>query len=202
MATAQNMERSKRAWLAPSLAIAASFLLVSFLIVTVSRAAFSDTTDNSLSSVTAGTVTLTDDDSGLVLFNIGAMMPGDTSTNCIVVTYSGTVTNPASVEMYSGGYIDSGDLGTYLNVTIEEGTGGSFGSCGAFVLENTIEPTGTLASWDTTHTNYATGAGVWDPASTPESKTYRITLEFDAAAPNSEMGESVTALAFTWEVQS
>ncbi len=201
MTTERRLEWLSRGWLAPSLVIAASFLVISFLVINVSRAAFSDTTDNTLSSVTAGTVTLTDDDSGTVLFNIGAMVPSDTSTNCIVVTYGGTITNPSAVKMYSGGFTDSGDFGNYLNITIEEGTGGSFGNCTGFTLENTIEPTGTLTAWDTTHTNYATGAGVWDPAASPESKTFRITLELDPATPNAEAGESATALAFTWEVQ-
>ena len=71
-----------------------------------------------------------------------------------------------------------------------------------FRVGNTIESAGTLSNFDTTHTNYAAGAGEWDPAATPESKTYRITVELDAAAPDAEQGESVTAMSFTWEVQS
>ena len=123
-------------------------------------------------------------------------------TDCITVTYQGTIANPSGVRVYSGGYTDSGDLDTYLNLTIEEGNGGSFGDCTGFTLENTIESGGTLSDFDTAHTNYATGAGVWDPASTPETKTYRITVELDAATPTAEQGESVTALTLTWEVQS
>ncbi len=52
------------------------------------------------------------------------------------------------------------------------------------------------------HANYATGAGVWDPAGTPESKTYRFTFVLDAATRDTEEGASVTALGFTWEVSS
>ncbi|NIP96215.1 MAG: hypothetical protein GWO24_23395, partial [Akkermansiaceae bacterium] len=89
----------------------------------------------------------------------------------------GTVADPAGVKLYSGGFTDSGTLADNLNITIEEGTGGSFGSCIGFSAENTIEPTGTLSAFDTAHTNYTNGAGVWDPSGTPESKTYRITLE-------------------------
>jgi hypothetical protein len=43
---------------------------------------------------------------------------------------------------------------------------------------------------------------VWDPSGTPQSKTYQVTVELDAATPNAEQGESVTALTFVWEVQS
>ena len=183
-------------------ALPISLVVVSVLVVSSSVAAFTSSTDNAGNSFTTGTVDLVDDDLAAVLFTVTNMEPGTTVTDCIEVTYQGTVANPAAVEIYSGGYTDSGDLDTYLNLTIEEGTGGSFGNCGGFTLENTIESGGTLSDFDTAHTNYATGAGVWDPAATPESKTYRITVELDAAAPDAEQGESVTALTFTWEVQS
>ncbi|MCP5116156.1 MAG: hypothetical protein GY953_35465, partial [bacterium] len=54
-------EGKRRNWLAAGIAMLASFMLVSFLVVGTSRAVFSDTTDNNGNSFTAGTVTLTDD---------------------------------------------------------------------------------------------------------------------------------------------
>ncbi len=184
------------------LALPASLVVVSVLVVTSSVAAFTSTTNNTGNSFTAGTVQLVDDDLSAVMFTVADMVPTQTVSDCITVTYQGSVANPAAVKLYSGGYTDSGDFATYLNVTIEEGTGGTFGNCTGFTLENTIESGGTVFDFDAAHTNYATGAGVWDPASTPESKTYRITVELDAAAPDAEQGESVTAMTFTWEVQS
>jgi predicted ribosomally synthesized peptide with SipW-like signal peptide len=183
-------------------AFVASMVVVSVVVVTSSIAAFTDTTDTAGNTFSTGTVDLVDDDSAAVLFTATDMIPGQSVTDCITVTYQGTVANPGGVKLYTGGYVDSGDLDTYLNVTIEEGTGGSFGNCTGFALENTIETGGTLSDFDTTHTNYATGAGVWDPATTPVSKTYRFTVELDTAAPDAEQGESVTAATFTWEVQS
>ncbi len=194
-------DSKRRNWVAAAIAMLASFFLVSFLVVGTSRAVFSDTTDNTGNSFNAGTVTLTDDDSGSVLFNV-TMLPGDTVQNCIIVTYSGTTVDPSAVKIYSGGYTDSGNFGDYLDIRIEEGSGGSFGNCGGFLLENTIEPIGALVGWDTTHFNYSNGAGAWDPSTTPDSKTYRITVTLDATTPNAEQGESVTALSFIWEVQS
>ena len=187
------------AWL---VALPISLVVVSVLVVSSSVAAFTSSTENTGNSFTAGTVDLVDDDVAAVMFTVTNMMPGESVTDCIEVTYQGTVPNPAAVKIYSGGYTDSGDYDTYLNLTIEEGTGGVFGNCTGFTLENTIESAGTLSDFDTAHTNYGTGAGVWDPAATPESKTYRITVEFDSAAPNAEQGESVTAVTFNWEVQS
>jgi predicted ribosomally synthesized peptide with SipW-like signal peptide len=205
-ASIESTNGSSRGRLPAVLALVFSFLasmvVISMLVVTSSIAAFSDTTAGTGNTFSTGTVDLVDDDLGAVLFTATAMVPGDSVTDCITVTYQGSVANPSGVKLYSGGYVDSGDLDTYLNVTIEEGTGGSFGDCTGFTLENAIETGGTLSDFDTTHTNYATGAGVWDPASTPVSKTYRLTVALDAAAPNAEQGESVTAATFTWEVQS
>ena len=183
-------------------ALPISLVVVSVLVVSSSVAAFTSSTENTGNSFTAGTVALVDDDVAAVMFTVTNMDPGTTTTDCIEVTYQGTVPNPAAVKIYSGGYTDSGNYDTYLNLTIEEGTGGVFGNCTGFTLENTIESAGTLSDFDTAHTNYATGAGVWDPAATPESKTYRITVALDSAVPDAEQGESVTAMTFTWEVQS
>ena len=42
---------------------------------------------------------------------------------------------------------------------------------------------GTVADFDTTHTNYASGAGVWDPSSTPESVRRRPATSPQIPAP-------------------
>jgi hypothetical protein len=198
----EQANRRTRAGFVRLAVIAATFALMSALVVTTSNATFSNVTDNTGNSIAAGDVDLVDDDTGSSIFTISAMEPGQTAIDCILVTYQGSVPDPSRVSVYSGGFTDSGDFATYLNLTIEEGTGGSYGDCTGFSSENTIETGGTLADFDTTHTNYANGAGVWDPASTPVSKTNRITVELDAAAPNSEESESVTGLTFTWEIQN
>lgn len=183
-------------------ALFASFALISAFVITSSIAVFTSSTDAAGNSFSAGTIDLVDDDLAAVMFTATDMYPGQSVTDCITVTYQGTIADPSAVRLYSGGYTDSGDLGSYLNLTVEEGTGGSFGDCTGFVLENAIESGGTFVDFDSTHTSYATGAGVWDPASTPVSKTYRVTVALDVAAPDAEQGESVTAQTFTWEVQS
>jgi hypothetical protein len=195
---------SRRAFWARSIAIIVGFLVVGSFVIVGSRAAFTATTDNTTNALGAGTVTLTDDDLGSAMFNITNMVPGDTVESCILVTYSGTVVNPAAVKLYSGGYTDSGNFDTYLDIVIEEGDDGTpvFDDCTRFVADATIETGGTLSDFDTAHTNYGNGAGVWDPAGTPESKSYRFEFTLDAATPNAEQGESVTALIFTWEVSS
>ena len=173
----------------------ATVLLTAAFIVTASIAAFSDTTDNSGNTWSAGTVLLTDDDAGSAMFIVSDMAPLATVTECIVVTYSGSLL-PADVNLYgvSGGT----GLDVYLDVTVEEGSGGIFGNCAGFTPTSTIF-TGTLTSFAATHTNFATGAGAWNPAANPESRTYRFTVTLQ----DNNLAQGLNATAtFTWEAQA
>jgi hypothetical protein len=178
--------------------LAATVLLTTALILSASFAAFSDTTDNSGNTWSAGTVILTDDDAGSAMFIVSDMAPLATVTECIVVTYSGSLL-PADVNLYgvSGGT----GLDAYLDVTVEEGSGGIFGDCsfgGGFSPTSTIF-TGTLTSFAATHTNFATGAGAWLPAANPESRTYRFTVTLQ----DNNLAQGLNATAtFTWEAQA
>ncbi|CAN5249316.1 hypothetical protein BH18ACT5_BH18ACT5_16450 [soil metagenome] len=176
-------------------------LASSATVLTATRAAFSDTTSNSGNSFSAGTVDLVDDDSDSALFTVTNLVPGQSVTRCIEVTYQGTIANPDAVRLYSGGLVDSGSLASELDLTVEEGTGGTFATCTGFNPSAVIE-SGTLADFDTDHTAYSNGVGSWDPSATPDSRTYRITVALSSKAANSAQGQSVTGLTFTWEVQS
>ena len=179
-----------------------TLLLVTVQMVNTSRAAFSSTTQNAGNTITTGTVDLVDDDLGAALIVVPAMKPGDVVTNCIVVTYNGNL-DPNVVRMYSGGFVDSGDLGDYLNVTVDEGSGGAFGNCTGFTEDDAgAEFADTLTQFDALHTNYGNGFGEWDPTGAGQTKTYRISIELDPLTPNAEQNESVTAVTFDWEVQS
>ena len=183
------------------LAVVLGIVLSGAVVLTASRAAFSDTTSNSNNSFTTGTVDLIDDDSGSAAFTVSNMVPGQTVIRCILVTYQGTIVNTGPVRLYSGGFTDSGTLGSHLNLTVEEGTGGNFSSCTGFTASGTIE-SATLTQFNIDHTNYPNGAGTWDPSGTPESRTYRITVQVSPSAPSLQQGQSVTNLVFTWETQS
>jgi len=203
--TASGGDRRRRRGVASVIrwtAVAGTFAAMSALVITTSQATFNDTSVNSANRFVAGDIDLVDDDSDSAIFTIDDMEPGQTEIDCIEVTYQGSIPDPSRVSLYSGGYTDSGDFATYLNLTIEEGTGATFGDCATFVSVNTIESGGTLDDFGTAHTNYGNGAGVWDPSGTPESVSYRFTVELDAATPNAEEGESVTGLTFTWEIQN
>ncbi len=160
-------------------------------------AVFSATTANPTNSWQAGSVALADDDSGTAMFNASGLTPGATGSNCITVTYTGTL--PTVVKVYASASADASSAAQYLDINIIEGTGGGFGSCGAFVAATTIY-TGTLATFTTTKTGYSTGVGTWAPSS-PASKIYKITYTLNAATPASKQS-AVTSCTMQWEAQS
>ena len=179
------------------------FLLSGVVVLTVSRAAFSASTSNSGNRVAVGTVTLDDDDGGSAMFDVTGLAPGTSLERCIEVTYSGSIADPGEIRLYSGGYVDSGTLGDELDLKVEIGTGSTtLEDCTNFTLGGTIVATAPLSTFDATHANYTNGATAWDPATTPETRTFRFTIDLPADADSSVQGDSVTSLVFTWEVQS
>jgi|FLYL01.1.fsa_nt_gi hypothetical protein len=182
------------------LAVVLGVLLSSVTVLTATRAAFSSDTSNEGNAISTGNVELVDDDAGSALFNITGMIPGQSETACIEVTYQGSVPDPGLVVLYSGGFADSGTLAQTLQLAVEQGTGGEFGDCTGFSGSQIFS--GTLADFDVTHTGYGNGVGTWNPSSTPESRTYRFTITLPSTADNSAQGQSITDLVFTWEVQS
>ena len=152
--------------------------------------AFSATSSNSGNSMQAGTVSITDDHTASSLIGLTNAKPGDTTTGCIKVTYTGSL--PADVRMYA---TPTGALAPYLNVTIKRGTGGSYPSCTGFTAETTTF-TGTLstlpASWS------AATSGSWVQN---EAHSYQVAVTLDANTPASAQGTSA-GVSFTWEARN
>lgn len=102
-------------------AVGTALLLVLFLVLSVSRAAFTASTENPDNSITAGVVTLTDNDAGVALFNASDVTPSTTFEECIRVEYAGAFTSGA-VMMYAtpvAPATEIGDLDDFLNVEID-----------------------------------------------------------------------------------
>lgn len=174
--------------------VATALLAVTIITISRSHAAFSDTTANTTNSFATGTVTLSDDDTGSAMFTASDMTPGTPVIECITVTYSGDQL-PAPVRLYG---TTTGGLDTYLNTTIEIGTGGSFGDCTGFTPTSTLF-NNTLANFDATHTDWASGLATFTAAANPTSRTFRFTLEVQN---NSAAQGSSTTADFTFEAQA
>ncbi|MFB3737836.1 MAG: hypothetical protein ACE14W_02580 [Candidatus Velamenicoccus archaeovorus] len=155
-------------------------------------AAFFSTASTDGDVYRAGTVYVSDDDAGSLVLDVSGIRPTDPAVSgCIVVSYGGSL--PASAVLYG---TSSGALAAFLDVTVTEGTGGTFGSCAGFVPSATLY-SGTLAAFPTTWAGgLADADGTW---TTGESHAYRfeISLQDDPAA----QGQSGSA-SFTWEARN
>jgi predicted ribosomally synthesized peptide with SipW-like signal peptide len=169
--------------------------------------AFSSQTDNPGNVVTAGTVSLEDNDGGSALYSMTAAKPGESSTPaCIKVTYKGSL--PATVKLFTPSVI--GELGPQVTLKIEAGTQTSptFPSCTAFTPDSggpLFE--GTLSSFATEHNDFATGvtdfpgtsATKWE---TNNSVVYRVTATLSTSAPESAQGKTTGTHILRWEAQN
>ena len=181
------------------LALVASGLVVS----QASYSAYSAATSNPTNSWTSGTVALSDDDSSTALFSATNLKPGSTAEKCIVVTSNGSL--PAVVKLYGTGAATTKALSSSLNLTITQGSGGSFGNCTGFTALSSGASvySGTVADFASTATGYSSGAGSWTTAggAASESRTYKISYSLADNAPDSTQG-GTASLGFTWEAQN
>ena len=170
--------------------------------------AFSNSTTNAGNSISAGTVTIEDNDGdpGVAMLSLANGRPGDSDTSCIKVTYTGSLAS--TVRLYA---TLTGNLKNYLTLTVTRGTDATptFDNCTTFVPDPTdyngngpgVVYSGLLSAFPATY-----DAAIVDPrAGTPETWTqneahvykFTISLNNDTAA----QGLSSTA-AFTWEARN
>jgi hypothetical protein len=179
-------------------------LAAAALIWQSSYAAFSGTTRNSGNDWATGSVTLTDDDAGSARFQVAGMVPGQTDTKCIKVTANASV--PGVVKGYAVNPVPSSTtLEDHIKVTVQDGTGGGFGSCSGFTSAGTVIPVMSLRNL-AAYNSYANGAGGWTVAAGTQSRTYQITYTFDTSGMTQSeidgLQGSHTGIDFQWELQS
>lgn len=159
------------------------------------NAAFTSTTNNGANNWTAGAVTIGDDDSGTALFNATGLVPGSTGSKCIKVSYTGNVA--ATVKLYVAS--SSGTLAPYVDLVVEEGSGGTFSSCTGF-SGSTIY-SGTLSNMASTKTAFGSGVGSFAPTTNTDTKVYKFTYTLNASTPDN-MQSATCAATFQWESQA
>jgi predicted ribosomally synthesized peptide with SipW-like signal peptide len=163
--------------------------------------AFSSQTDNPGNQITAGTVSLTDNDSGTALYNLSNVKPDTAYEQCIEVSYGGSL--PAEVRLYRA----TGTLGTlagHVTMKVEAGTQSTVGfpGCAGFTpaagpaLYNNL-----LSSFPTAWAGglaaVPAGDADWDQN---EKLVYRVTLTMDSDAGN--QGQSVGTHTLRWEARN
>ncbi|MBS1679269.1 MAG: hypothetical protein JST08_17980 [Actinobacteria bacterium] len=168
--------------------------------------AFSSQTENPGNVITAGTVTLEDNDGGSALYAITGAKPGDSKTSCIKVTYKGSL--PATVKLFIPSPI--GELGPYVNVKVEAGTQATstFPGCEGFAAYGTGGTVyeGTLSALATANNSFAngivtnpTGQTSWE---TNNAVVYKFTATLSASAPEAAQGKTTGTHTIRWEAQN
>jgi hypothetical protein len=169
-----------------------------------SYAAFTGTTRNSGNNWSTGSVALTDDDAGAARFQASNIVPGATDSKCITVTANATV--PGVVKGYVVNPVPSpSGLQDHIKVSVDYGTGGSFGSCTGFVSTGPTVVSSSLTDLALFST-YANGTGDWPVAAGTQSRTYKITWTFDPTGLTQSQLDGLqgasTGVDFQWELQS
>lgn len=194
--------RSTRFTKIVSLAVVPVALLVSGLVVgKASYSAYSATTVNPTSNWAAGTVALRDDDKNTAAFQASNLAPGASGTRCIVVTSTGSL--PSTIKLYATDPASTKGLSSYIDLSIVEGSGGSFGSCEGFEKGEGGEIfAGSLEAFGGKHTDFGSGVGSWaSVGEKEESRTYQISYSFSKDAPNTTQG-GTASVGLTWEAQN
>jgi hypothetical protein len=164
-------------------------------------AAFSSTTSNPGNSFAAGSVTISDNDSGTALYNVSNQKPGVTTTRCIKVTYGGSL--DSDVRLYASAV---GAGGQYVNLTITSGTGDA-ADCSDWTIDGSGTPTvynGTVKAFADARTDWASGLADYKLAQTKWSTNDAVTYRFQTSVQdnNSAQGASTGSHSFTWEARN
>ena len=167
--------------------------------------AFSATTQNDGNQITAGTVVLDDNDSNGVLYSYANIKPADPKTQCITVTYSGTL--DSNVRLYVPTAPTTATLTPYVNLKIEAGVPDASPAtdCSDFDSSPATLYDGKLNTFLSTYNTYA--AGLVDFPGTGSSWTAadgRVTYKFTVSVDddNNAAGKSVSAHTFKWEARN
>jgi spore coat-associated protein N len=151
-------------------------LLAAGALAVGSGATFSSTTGNTISSVTAGDLELTNSKDGQAVFTLTNMKPGDVLTGSLALTNTGSL--PAAVT-----FTESASTNTFsadmLTLVITD-------SAGTDVYDGNFGDLADTAKED---------LGVFQPA---QSETYTFTVALDENATNDEQGKAASA-TYTWD---
>jgi hypothetical protein len=169
----------------------------------VTFAAFTLTTQNTNDSYVAGTVALSDNDTGTAMWDVANQLPTSPAlVRCIRVTYTGSLA--AGVRLYTTTATSA--LDPYLNVTVEKGSmpvATVFPNCTGFTSEATIAPAATLQAFKTDRTGWATGLPAFPGAQTAWNPGDTLVYRFTIQVQNVFAAQGLTGLVgFTWEAQN
>lgn len=183
---ASSVQQRQRGMAVRVTAVLFSLMLISLLVMTNSRAAFTAATQTE-GSWSSATVDISQN-RGATLFDVNGMVPGDVVEETVEVTYTGSAAS-VDVNLYGEDHSDENSLSQHLNLKIGTSPGG-----GEFY-------DGTLADFASSHTDFDSGVNGWDDVAPSDTRVYYFEVEFDASATVAQEG-SAASITFVWEAQS
>jgi hypothetical protein len=174
-----------------------SLLAGGTLVGSGASAAFSAVSASGASSWSAGTVALSATPASAI-FTLSGLIPGSFGSSCVIVNYTGNLA--ATVRMWATS--SSGSLAGYLTWQVKEGSGSS-NTCSDFTPSATDynasdATTGTLATFASAYTSYASGVGNWAPSGAA-SRDYEINWQLQ---DNNAAAGTSASLTLTWGSQN
>lgn len=151
-------------------------LLAAGAIAVGSGATFSSTTGNTISAVTAGTLTHSNSKDGQAIFNLTNMKPGDVLNGTLTLKNTGSLPAAFSLTEVSSANSFSGS-----NLTLE-------------IVDTTANATVYTGNFGGLADGVKTALGTW---AANESHTFRFTVKLDVNATNAEQGKTANAV-YSW----
>jgi hypothetical protein len=210
-------------------AIPASMVITGLLIWHASYAAFTASSSTGTNSWTSGTVAITNDQSGVVVWNLTGAKP-DTATStlsppasgtytpaagssaggaaCFKVTYSGNLA--ADVRVYASTLTETGGnggLGPFMLFSLDTGTdaaGGSDLTCAQYTTSGTYNfgsSSNSTIFLSTFPTTYLGAASSWTPSSTT-TKWYRLSWLLPQNTNGTTAQGQQVQVVFKWEADN
>ncbi len=165
--------------------------------------AFSATTTNSGNNISSGSVKIDQHTGATTLYNVTNQKPGDSTTKCLRVTYSGSLTASA-VKLYVSAGVTGG---SNYNLEIDRGTGLSTldatMSCAGF-SQSSVAYNGALTALGSSYGTGLDGKAAAATWATSDTVDYRfiITQNDDTTANAHTSTVTSGSHSFTWEARS
>ncbi|MBN9609082.1 MAG: hypothetical protein J0I11_07165 [Actinobacteria bacterium] len=202
-----------RRWMRAA-AIPAALAVSALIVWQASYSAFSGTTDSPGNQWSTGSVSLQNDTTGsyattgTLMFNPGAVAPGDSGSWCVNVknngTTAGTAGNPIKFFAPLPANLSTNTLAQNLTLTVTESTtaltGGAAGSCTGFTALGTPTYNGLISALPATYTAATAPAGTGLLAA-GATRGYKLTWTLPSSAPNTLQNQSLTGVDFAWSLQ-
>jgi predicted ribosomally synthesized peptide with SipW-like signal peptide len=164
--------------------------------------AFSSSTTNSGNVFSAGTVVIGDNSSGGTIYNSTGLKPADSTSGCIKLTYTGSLS--ATVSLYTAS--TSGTIGQYVDMTIDKvtysGSPPTFPACGSPATSTNLF-TGTLSNFTTNKTTFANGIQTNPASQTKWNQNDFLYYRFTLTLQDNNSAQGLTSTTgFKWEAQN